>query len=236
MFYLKMLKNKCAKYLFILLPFIVSAKSLFDCYSNSNWSLEYFAQYFMSHLPFVGKWLMETLGNSQLLTVHLVNINQDISKYMFIGALGAFFSNIFYDLFLDFWSSYNLNIFSMNESPTSDSDSELEAEVLAEALAEAEAEAARAEAESGSDSEMDPERDQGTDAEADAEAESEAESDADAYANAFEPYSDSDSDPENDLIPSGTTWIWPEHFELPGGSWSVTGPGPWPGSIYITKD
>jgi len=46
--YLKMLSKKFSKYLFLVLPIIVSVKSLLDCFSNNHWSVEYFVQYFMA--------------------------------------------------------------------------------------------------------------------------------------------------------------------------------------------
>ena len=168
---------------------------------------------------------------------------------MFIGALAAFLSNIFYELFAHFLSCFKIDIFNLNyfsmESPTSDSDPELDAEVLAEAeAARAEEEAAQAsKSDSDSESEANYERDpEAARAEADARVAADPEGEirrlADAIAAeeaAREAESDSETD-EAELMPSGTTWIWPEGLELPAGGWSVTGPGPWPGSLTITKD
>jgi hypothetical protein len=66
---------------------------------------------------------MGIFANSQLLTAALVNIHQDISKYMFIGALAACLANIIYELFTDFLSycikinTLDSNCLSMNPAP-----------------------------------------------------------------------------------------------------------------------
>jgi hypothetical protein len=62
----------------------------------------YFAQYLLSHVPIVGKWLLEIYCDNPLLTIDLVNNHQNISKYLFIGALGASLGNIFAELFSNF--------------------------------------------------------------------------------------------------------------------------------------
>jgi hypothetical protein len=61
----------------------------------------YFVQYFISHVPFIGRLLLEYSGFDSLLSINLIEFNQNISKYLLVGSVGASLGNIFFEIFSD---------------------------------------------------------------------------------------------------------------------------------------
>jgi hypothetical protein len=78
------------------------AKSLVDCYFYDTWSFMYFVQYLLSHVPFIGPFLLENSSFDFLLSINLVKFNQDISKYLLVGSVGASLGNILFEIYSDF--------------------------------------------------------------------------------------------------------------------------------------
>jgi len=106
------------KYVLFILPCILISKSLFDCFSYDTWSLMYFIQYSLSHIPFIGKFLLEFFYLDNGLSIELLKHNQELSKYFFIGSIGAFLGKMLSEAFPDLYCTMdNTNITGGGSTP-----------------------------------------------------------------------------------------------------------------------
>ena len=89
------------KYLILILPIILISKSLYGCYINDTWSFMYFLEYFLSHVPFFGSWLLNYFYADCSLTPEIIKSHQYIGDYIFIGSISAFLGNIVHEIWYD---------------------------------------------------------------------------------------------------------------------------------------
>lgn len=61
----------------------------------------FFVQCFISHIPFIGRFLLEYIDFDSLLSINLIEFNQNISKYLLVGSVGAYLGKIFFEVFSD---------------------------------------------------------------------------------------------------------------------------------------
>ena len=58
----------------------------------------YFFQYFLSHVPFIGIYLLNNFYYDILLSFKLLILHEQISKYLFVGSIGASLGRVLLDI------------------------------------------------------------------------------------------------------------------------------------------
>jgi len=61
----------------------------------------YFFQYFLSHVPFIGFFLLNNFYSDILLSFKLLILHEQFSKYLFVGSIGASLGRVLVDIFSD---------------------------------------------------------------------------------------------------------------------------------------
>lgn len=104
---LKIITKNILRFIFIL-PFILIFKSIYTCWHFDIWTISYFSQVFISHIPFIGSYLFYLLNEqgSQLSynlggVASLPEINQYIGNLIFSGGLGTSFGTALLEFFFD---------------------------------------------------------------------------------------------------------------------------------------
>jgi hypothetical protein len=103
MSYILLFAKSFFKYIFVVLPCILVTKSLFDCYNFHTWTFMYFIQYFLSHVPFIGFFLLNNFYSDILLSFKLLILHEQFSKYLFVGSIGASLGRVLLDIYYDLY-------------------------------------------------------------------------------------------------------------------------------------
>jgi hypothetical protein len=63
----------------------------------------YFIQYFLSHVPFIGFFLLNNFYSDILLSFKLLILHEQFSKYLFVGSIGASLGRVLLDIYSDLY-------------------------------------------------------------------------------------------------------------------------------------
>jgi hypothetical protein len=61
----------------------------------------YFFQYFLSHVPFIGFFLLNNFYSDILLSFKLLILHEQFSKYLFVGSIGASLGRVLLEIYSD---------------------------------------------------------------------------------------------------------------------------------------
>ncbi len=103
MYYILFFFKAFFRYIFVVLPCILVTKSIFDCYNFDTWTFTYFIQYFLSHVPFIGFFLLNNFYSDILLSFKLLTLHEQFSKYLFVGSIGASLGRVLLEIYSDLY-------------------------------------------------------------------------------------------------------------------------------------
>lgn len=85
--------KKLLTYLVFILPVILLFKASYSCMLDSNYSMKFFNQHFISNVPLFGKALLEFFWKDDiLLSNNIIYVNQQLSGLLLIGTMGSYFA------------------------------------------------------------------------------------------------------------------------------------------------